>query len=76
MRTSTENLVKSEVLKNLLLAQKRAAESVDIDGCIKLAKFIDSFLCRESYQGVICIPTDVNTERAQSETVETATAEP
>lgn len=76
MRASTENLVKSEVLKNLLLAQKRAAESVDIDGCIKLAKFIDKLLCRESYQGIICIPTDVNTEYTQSEIVETATAEP
>lgn len=76
MYSSTDECVKSEVLKNLLLAQKRAAESVDIDGSIKLAKFIDKLLCRESYQGVIYIPTDANTEHTQTEIVETATVEP
>lgn len=56
MYCSNEESAKTEILKDLLLALKRSAENGDAKGVIKLAKYIDKILCRQSYQSIYFVP--------------------
>ena len=58
MYYSNEASTKREILKNLLLALRRAAEKGNVKDTIKLAKYIDKILCRQSYQGIYFVPED------------------